>query len=198
MIKLIQWLSLSLVLALAAACGSSPPVNYYVLSAQEQAFPSGNSPSVGIGPIRIPEYLARDKLVTSREGNSLVISAADRWAEPLEDGIQRVLAINLAGQLDTQEILLFPWRQGHAPRYGVRVNLLGLDANDEKATLSADWIVYRPGSEDVLSRQLSQLQTPLPGDVNNAEGIAAAYSALLFQLSEVIATSIESDLSLAE
>lgn len=194
--KLMQWLSLSLLLALGTACGSSPPINYYVLSAHEHAVPSGNSPSVGIDPITIPEYLARDKLVTSREGNTLKVATADRWAEPLEEGIQRVLAINLAGQLDTQAIVLFPWRQGQAPEYGVRVNLLGLDASADKATLAADWRVYRPGSDEVVSSNLVRLEEAL--SESDADAIAAAYSKLLFQLSKDIATSIDTDASKAE
>lgn len=182
-----------LLLGLLAGCGSSPPINYYVLSAHKGTMPGGSSPSVGVGPIAIPEYLNRDNLVTNREGNTLAVATSDRWAEPLTDGIQRVLAINLAGQLNTQNIRLHPWHQEQAPDYGVRINLLKLDAGEEEATLAAEWLVYRPKSKGVVSRQLSRLQQPFTGDSVKTEQIAAAYSQLLFGLSEVIAAAIQSD-----
>jgi uncharacterized lipoprotein YmbA len=181
-----------LLLALLAGCGSSPPINYYVLSAQDGAAQGGNTPSLGVGPVVIPEYLNRANLVTERERNTLTIARFDHWAEPLEDGIKRVLAINLAGLMNTQNVYTFPWRPEQAPEYGVRINLLQLDASEREATLAAEWQVYRPGATGALARRLSRLHHPLPGGSPRPEQIAGAYSALLFQLSEAIAGAIES------
>jgi len=181
-----------LLLGLLAGCGSSPPINYYVLSAQEGSVPSGNSPSLVVGPVTIPEYLNRANLVTEREGNTLAIASLDQWGEPLEDGTKRVLAINLAGLLDTQNVQVFPWHPEQTPEYGVRINLLQLDANDGEASLAAEWLLYRPGATGTLTRHLSRLQHPLPDGDSRPEQIAAAYSLLLFQLSETIAAAINS------
>ena len=57
----------------------------------------------------IPEYLNRENMVFNSEENALFIADSDRWAEPLQKGIQRVLAMNLASLLDTQNIRLHPW-----------------------------------------------------------------------------------------
>jgi uncharacterized lipoprotein YmbA len=189
-LRAITGLSLLLVLA---GCGSSPPINYYVLSAHKGATPTGTAPSLGVGPIAIPEYLNRENLVTNREGNTLVVAAFDRWAEPLSDGIQRVLAVNLAGLMDTQSIRLHPWHQEQAPDYGVRINLLSLDASEGEATLAAEWLVYHPSGREVVNRRLSRLRQPLSGGSVEPEQIAAAYSELLFNLSELIAAVIKAD-----
>jgi len=181
-----------LLLGLLAGCGSSPPINYYVLSAQDGAARGGDTPSLGVGPVTIPEYLNRANLITEREGNTLTIARFDQWAEPLEDGIKRVLAINLAGLMNTQNVYTYPWRPEQAPEYGIRINLLQLDAGDREATLTAEWLVYRPGATGALARRLSRLHHPLPGGGPHAEQIAGAYSALLLQLSEEIAGAIES------
>ena len=182
-----------LLLCLLAGCGSSPPINYYVLSAHKDSVPSGSTPSLGVGPIAIPEYLNRDNLVTNREGNTLVVASSDRWAEPLADGVPRVLAINLAGLLNTQSIRSYPWHREQTPDYGIRINLLSLDANGEEATLSAEWLLYRPADNDEVRRQLSRLRQPLSDGTVGPEQIAQAYSELLFKLSEMIASAIAAD-----
>jgi hypothetical protein len=182
-------LTLSLTVLLAG-CGSSPRSNHYLLTAKQAPGPSGASPSLGVGPIEIPPYLDRSNLVYDQQQNQLHVAGQENWAEPLDDGIQRVLAINLAGLLNTQDVRYFPWHPKRAPDYGIKINLLALDANDRQATLSAEWLVYRVVDAEPVSRRISALQHPLPaGELNPAE-VAPAYSALLYQLSEIIAETI--------
>ena len=187
-------LSLAWVLSLAvllAGCGSSPRSNYYLLTAEQSPAPSGHTPSLGIGPIEIPEYLRRGNLVYNRQGNKLQVASSDSWAEPLADGIERVLALNLASLLDTQDVRYFPWHPKRAPDYGIKINLLALDASDGEATLTAEWLVYRPANAEPVQRRLSQLQLPLAS--GTPAQIAPAYSKLLHQLSEIIAAAIAAD-----
>ena len=174
-------------------CGSSPPNNYYLLSAHPFPAPSGETPAVGIRPIEIPEYLSRQNLVYNRLDNSLQVASSDMWAEPLEDGIQRVLALNLAGLLNTQNVRFFPWHPKRTPDYGVKVNLLQLDANKNEASLTAEWLVSRPENAEPVNRRLSQLQLSFSSGSTEAEQVAATYSKLLFQLSEIIAAAITKD-----
>ena len=178
---------------LLAGCGSSPPNNFYVLSAREFPAPSGAAPTLGVGPITIPEYLGRQNMVYNRVDNTLQVASLDMWAEPLGDGVQRVLILNLTGLLNTQDVITFPWRPERAPEFGVEVNLLQLDANEHEALLTADWLVYRPGGSSPGNRRISRLQLPLPAGAPEPEQVAAAYSTLLFQLSEIIAAAITSE-----
>ena len=122
-------IALLLIPVLLAGClSATPPSNYYLLTAEAPDTPSGTSPSIGVGPIRVPEYLNRNGIVHLREGNQLQVSQFERWAEPLLDGIQRVMSINLAGELDTQSIQAFPWPRSRKPDYAVKLAVLGLDA----------------------------------------------------------------------
>ncbi len=180
-----------LLVTLLAACGSSPRSNYYLLTSAVTEAPGGNTPSIGIGPIGVPEYLNRNGMVYSRQGNQLQVSTTERWAEPLEAGIKRTLAINLAGELDTQDIRYFPWEPDNAPDYGVSVSLLQLDANDQRALLAAEWRVHRPASGESVARRIVTLQQPLAGEALDAKQIAPAYSDLLAQLSKLISEAIE-------
>ncbi|MFU8763789.1 MAG: membrane integrity-associated transporter subunit PqiC [Haliea sp.] len=175
---------------LLAACGSSPQHNFYLLSAESRGGASGQSPSLGIGPIEIPEYLNRNSLVYSRGSNQLHIANFERWAEPLEDGIQRVLGLNLAAQLGTQNIRPHPWQRTDTPAYAVQLWVLSLDAAGQEAELVVEWRVSRPGESAPLERRISRLSQPLPGPEWQAADAAGAYSKLLQALSAEIAAVI--------
>jgi uncharacterized lipoprotein YmbA len=187
-------LSLIIVTAvLLVACGSSPANNYYVLSAHDSPPPTGVSPTLGVGPITIPEYLHRDNLAYRRSDNHVQVAGADLWAEPLESGIQRVLVLNLSGLLNTQAVSSFPWQAKRAPEYGVKVNLLQLESNEQQAMLTAEWLIYRPDTSATVVGRISRLQTPLATGAAAPQQLAAAYSALMYQLSETIASAITAD-----
>ncbi len=185
------WLLITLLpVLLAAGCGSSPHNNYYILTAQNGKPAAGLKPSLGIGPIEIPEYLNRNGLVYQRQNNSLKIAGSDRWAEPLADGISRVLRLNLAQLLDTQAVRDYPWYTEQAPDFGVKVSILALDATDGDVALTAEWSVYRPSGGEIVSQRISQLHTSLPSAAGPGD-LAASYSTLLSELSTQIAAQIQ-------
>ncbi len=180
---------LTAVMLLLTACGSTPANHYYLLTAREGPGPGGQSPSVGIGPVKVPEYLNRSNLVYQRDGNQLQIAQFERWAEPLEEGIVRVLGLNLAALLDTQDIRQFPWHPDRAPQFAVSVRLLGLDAGRDGTRLEAEWLLHRPATGETVQRGLSRFTHPGAGEPVPGE-LPAAYSELLYRLSEEIAGAI--------
>ena len=174
-------------------CGTSPASNYYLLSAKTSGQPSGIKPSLGVGPIEIPEYLNRNAFIYNRDGNKLHIENFERWAEPLDSGIERVLRLNLASLLNSEDVQAFPWSRSDQPEYGVKVSVLNLDANDRSASLIAEWHLHRPQGNETIVRRLSELHHSLPPGPIVAADIAPAYSELLQQLSELIAAAILED-----
>ena len=187
------WLAMLLTIA---GCGTTPQSSYYLLSSPVSELPSGAEPAIGIGPIAMPEYLNRNSMVFLRGGNELEIASFERWAEPLGDGVQRVLAMNLASMLDTQNVRAFPWARSRAPEYAVRLRIAGLDADGNRARLVAEWALLTgddPGVE--ITRRLSRTETPLPTDQARGDAVARAYSDLLYQLSEEIAAAIRTAMS---
>jgi len=194
--SILRWLWMLPLVLFISACGSSPRSNYYILTAGSGSGtpPAGETPSLGIGPMQIPEYLNRSNLVYHRQGNSLEISNTENWAEPLDEGITRVIAINLAQLLNTQDVRFFPWHPKRAPDYGVKVNLLSLDASDRQATLAAEWLVYRTANAQTVRRRVSRLHHPLPEGDTGPGQIAPAYSQLLWLLSKLIAEAVSDDM----
>jgi len=184
-------------LIVLAACGSTPPSDYYVLSAAATETPTGDSPSLGVGPVNIPEYLNRNSMVFNRDGNKLEIASFARWAEPLESGISRVLSINLASRLNTEDIQVFPWHPSQAPDYAVGVRLLVLDSNSVRAQLVAEWSLRtkKDGSAEV--RRIVSLEETTTGVELSPENVARSYSNLLAKLSDKIAKTIADDMAMA-
>jgi uncharacterized lipoprotein YmbA len=175
---------------LLAACGSTPQSNYYRLNTTATGG-MGDAPSVGIGPIEIPEYLNRNSMVFNRGDNQLHIASFERWAEPLSEGVQRVLGLNLSSRLDTQNIRPFPWPGSDAPAYGVQVWVLSLEASEESTRLVAEWRLHRPAEGREVARRISRYQER--GSGSDGAVLAASYSRLLERLGEEIASAIEAD-----
>jgi uncharacterized lipoprotein YmbA len=192
--KLKPWYAL-LLLAILGACGTTPGSNYYLLTADTGQVPSGTTPSLGIGPVAIPEYLNRNSLVTDTRGNEVRIASFERWAEPLGDGVQRVLALNLSSQLNTQNLRFFPWQADLAPDYGVRLTIVSMDIQDGEARLVAEWAVLVDAGRTELVRRISQQAVSVTAGELSGAAIARAYSQLLSRLSEEIAGVIRTDLA---
>jgi len=192
--KLFSRLGLLSLVFMLGACGSTPQSNYYRLNSTSSGG-SGDTPALGIGPIQIPEYLNRNAMVFNRGKNQLHIANFERWAEPLEEGVQRVLGLNLAGGLDTQNIRPFPWRASETPDYGIQLWLLTLDITPDEARLVAEWRVHKPQTNTEVARRISRYQAPVSGA--DGAALSGSYSGLLEQLSEEIAAAIRRDMRAA-
>lgn len=121
-----QVLFRSLTLAVAAtvallglsACSlaqKSSPSRFYVLSAelpqgQAPLFEPGQAqaPSVVLSAVRVVTFLDRPQVTIRRTGNAVSFDEFVRWAEPLSDGVTRVLRSNFVELLGTPESAL-PW-----------------------------------------------------------------------------------------
>jgi len=179
-------------MALLSACGTSPRSHYYLLSADATASgPKADAPpSIGVGPILIPEYLRGREIILKQGRNRLKVSDFDRWAEPLDAGISRVLLVNLATLLDTRSVAMYPWRRDQLPDYALRVLVVSLAVQGGNAELLCEWSLSNPGSGETLYQSISRLQQPVAD--NTPASAAAAYSELLLQLSEEVSAAVRS------
>jgi len=180
--------------AILSGCGTTPNSNYYLLNSNASQTPTGVSPSLGVGPITIPEYLNHNAFIYTLGDNKLHIARFERWAEPLDTGIMRVIQLNLASLLNTQNVQSYPWSGSERPEYSVEVSVLILNANNTQAKLTAEWHIYRPQSNETVLRRISKLQQPMAEGPIVANDIEPAYSQLFFQLSELIAKAIAEDI----
>ena len=59
----VRFLSLAVLALLLGGCGSTPPIDYYLLSANAPAGRGASSPSIGIAELQVAEYLQRPEIV---------------------------------------------------------------------------------------------------------------------------------------
>lgn len=95
---------------LLAGCGTSPPVHYYNLESTDIAANAAGagSPVLALGPLQLPAYLKRSQMVRRGAGAELLVDDLNRWAEPLEDAMHRVLSATVDSLLDSVIVVAYP------------------------------------------------------------------------------------------
>ena len=178
-------------------CATSPDAHFYLLesmpseSSQDRPESSLDGVAIGLKAVKIPGYLRRPQIVSRTSRTMLHLAEFDRWAEPLEENIPRVLAANLRSLLSTRRIVTFPWTRTTSLNYELRVEILRFDGRPgEQATLHARWSVFGPNEEPLLVMQESAYVEPAVGASYDA--LVAAESQLLAALSRDIAVAIQS------
>ncbi len=151
---------------------------------------SARSGSIGLGPIRLPDYLLdRREMLTRRNPTEVAASPIARWAEPLDSAIPRVLGLDLSSQLGQRPVLFYPWYETQEPDFQVAVDFdrFEIDA-DGNATLVARFEVRGlHGDRRSLFRETHASRPPATGD---PAALAAALSQALAELSSEIAVAI--------
>jgi uncharacterized lipoprotein YmbA len=186
---------LGVALLILAACAGSKPSKFYILSASsapgqsEQAPAAATGVSIGVGPVKIPDYLDRVQIVTRSTANALELAEYDRWAEPLDRSLPRLLAENLSALLPADNVVAFPWSGPAHVDYQVVVEVLQFDGTlGQKAWLEARWTILGEGGKQVRSRGNANLSE----SVGNAshEALVSGWSKALGGLSREIAASL--------
>lgn len=188
-----SWLVLLGCALLLAGCARTASVSYYQLSAQETARPAPVAEAgkmvLGIGPVRLAEYLDRPQIVTRLSATRLQLADSHRWAEPLGENIPRVLGENLSALLGTDRILLHPWPISRATDYQLLVEVLHFEnESDGAARLVALWSVKGKDGGIVLAERRDSLL--IPAASRDREGQVAALNAALGSFCREIAQEL--------
>jgi uncharacterized lipoprotein YmbA len=177
-----------------AGCGSSPTVHYYVLETIDNrvAQDDEGSPIIAVGAFRMPEYLNRSQMVTRGPGAEIIVDEFNRWAEPLDDAIHRVLASNLDVLLESVVVVAYP----SSAVVNIDYRLIGRfdrfnAGQDGLVVLDVQWaIADSTGTVRLPPRRARfESQAARPDD---AGSIAQAMSDVLSQFCRDIAEKIES------
>lgn len=192
----ISLLSILILSTLAlVACGSSAPANFYLLQARTTASFEGPATaaaegiSIGIGPLELPEYLDRPQMVTRSGANSVEIHEFERWAEPLEEGVSRVLTDSLADLLRHEAIAIYSWRSPLQVDYRLGLSLTRFEgAVDGRITLAGMWALYDTEKREIALRQPFNLSRAAASQ--RIEALVDGQSQLLAELCEGIADAV--------
>lgn len=180
------------------ACGSSPQVRYFSLSpvATKAGSDPENSVVLGLGPLRIPEYLNRSQIVTRGIGAELQIDEFSRWAEPLDPSIHRALSVDVDRLLDGVVVVAFPYEamiRSHVD-YRLVGEILRFDSDAAgRIVLETQWVISSVDAEVIVHGQRSRYEARA-SSAGDPGAIAEAMNQALAKFSRDIAGKLEAGL----
>jgi uncharacterized protein len=187
-----------LALTALAGCPSFSPQpdrsRFFALTAKAEADSAADSSgleqlSLGVGPVRIPGYLDREELVTRVAENRFDVAQNDRWIEPLEENLSRVLAQNLYTLLRSERIVRYPWPNNRRITHQVEIEILRFEPTAAReAHLSARWVIVDTAAKQPLANKTSFLKRPIRQE--SKEAAVDAMSETLSDLSREIADTV--------
>lgn len=184
-------------LLMLSACAESKPSNFYVLNSlsptevSRESISVGSGVAVGLDPVNMPEYLDRPEIVSRGSGNELELGEFDRWAEPLDRNIERVVAQNLSVLLGSDRVFVLPARRRLDLRYRVEIDILRFNLVKQGETLlEVRWAVLDGAAERELLIAKSTYASSVA--VQNYDAVVSSMNENLAELSQEIATAISS------
>ncbi|MGA8140603.1 MAG: PqiC family protein [Desulfobaccales bacterium] len=192
--------ALPVILAIAAlfpgGCTRSQTPRFYALSPiQEDAVISkregqAQNAVIGIGPVKLADYLDQAMLVTRTSDNQAVKAEYDRWVGSFKDNFINVLADNIGSLLSTERIYLYPWRTSVPIDYQVVLDIIRCDGRlGDAAWLEARWSIFKGPERKLLKTYRSDIRETVSGADYGA--LVAAQSRALATLSQDIAEAIQ-------
>ena len=191
--------ALPVILTIAAifsgGCRSQSPRFYHLNSIQEdQVISKRKSPAqnavVGIGPVKLADYLDQSLLVTRTSDNQAVKAEFDRWVGSFKDNFVNVLADNIGFLVPTERIYLYPWRVSVPIDYQVAVDIVRCDGRlGDAAWLEARWSLFGGPEKKLLKTNRSSIREPVSGA--DYAALVAAQSRAVGQLSQEIVEAIQ-------
>ncbi len=151
---------------LTGCFATSPQVSYYSLyaPAQKPASTATTTGSLGlsVGPVTIPDILKQEKIATGGADGRYRTAEYHRWSGELDRDLARAVAEQLAGNLGTERVAIFPWDQTFVADCRVYLDILSMGGEvGKEATLNVRWALGKPGeAQPLLIRRSDLRETP--------------------------------------
>ena len=191
-------LALILLIIISGCMGRSLPSRLYTItpiSEDEKLSAIGSlvdSATIGIGPIKVADYLNQSRIVTRSGDNRINQAKFDQWSGNFKDNFTNVLAENIGYLLATDRISIYPWRTYMPIDYQVTVDIVRCDGQLGKdVTLVARWSVLSGEKKKLLAMKRSNIIEKIDSD--GYEVLVAAHSRALGKLSREIAKAIQTE-----
>lgn len=167
------------------------PTRFYVLTAPGAPTMRPNDDGfkrwkVGLRSVEVPAYLRTKFMVVRTGDNEIHFADYDRWAEPLEQGISRVMKESLGAARNVENVTLNPHGEDLLD-YEVTIQILachGMRAATGQSSIrfAATWEARPVGTNSIAIKPGGFYTAAADWDGNN-------YSQLATQLSTAIATA---------
>jgi hypothetical protein len=172
----------------AAGCGASAPARFYTLSSTATA---NDAPAaryaILVGPVSVPAAVDRPQFVVQVAPNRVELDEFNRWAAPLDDGIARAVAGDLAVLLGTPDVAVAP-AANFNPAYRVTIDVQRFESvQGESVLVDAAWAVRVTAGGEMRSGHTIAREAVVGTDF---DALPAAHSRALAKISTEIAAAI--------
>jgi uncharacterized lipoprotein YmbA len=191
------WLLVLPALVTMTACSSSPGIRYYTLSA-ESAHPGAAAITrpagapYAIDAVIVPDLLDRPQIVLRTSTNSVEMLDFDRWAAPLADQLERVLAADLSARLGPDAVIDPGLPTNLQAERRITVSVLRFDPRENgESSLEASWAMSDGKSGPTLAASRSfRARHVVPATGSDVGDIVRTMSGLVAAIADDIAASI--------
>jgi uncharacterized lipoprotein YmbA len=187
------WAMVASTLFLSGCMRTNGPVQFYLLNADSgvadtvRVANASQGPVIGLGPIRIPDYLNRPQMLVGVADNQYRLFEDHRWAERLDQNISLALFKALPRQLGTDRIVRFPWPQRQAVDYQIGIDILEFNVDaDGQSRLLAQWFVKHKDKTLIDKRSVYQF----PASTTDQAVMVKAQSQCLTKLGGEISVTL--------
>jgi uncharacterized lipoprotein YmbA len=144
---------------------------------------------VGIGPVRIPEYINRPQIMISNKDKTIAYDEFNRWAESLDFAIERLINEDLAFITSGASFQMFPWDFAVAVKYQVIVDVIQLENNsNQDLSFVAQWSIVDLEKKHAVFTKRSELRQDITP--HNYLGLSEAISVAVMSLSTEVAREL--------
>lgn len=144
---------------------------------------------IGVGPVKIPQYLNRPQIVTQDENNMLTFAQFDRWGEPLDAALARLINEHLTAMLPGATIETFPWNISIPVRYRLIIDVVRMESElDKDLFFVAQWSIIDLEKKDAVFSKRSQFREPII--LHNYGGLTEALGNVCASLSSEMAEAM--------
>jgi len=172
--------------------GSTPVTTFYQLRPADPP-PAGISEFEGamlIGPIELSPYLNNPRLVARPSPHRLEYLEHHRWAEPLEQNLANVLAVDISTLLQSKQVYAYSPRTGvQNDIHSLRMRLNTFEVDEKGQAVLDILVIHFKGSSSTKNPILHyELKGPVEGP--SPEQHVQALNALVNELSVTLAREV--------
>ena len=175
---------------------NSPNPKFYTLYTPDkekssQEFNVLDNTIIGVGPVRIPEYLNRPQIMVSNKDRTIVFDEFNRWAESLDFALARLINKDLTLMLKDAAFQMFPWDMAVAVKYQVIADVVQLENNlNRDLVFVTQWSIINLEKKRAVFTKRSEFNQSI--SPHNYYGLTEALSEVVMSLSAEIAQELAS------
>lgn len=169
------------------------PTRYFNLTPMAVGNATSAKPTMAIviQPVSVPDYLKRSNIVQRKDLGELTFSEFDRWAEPVENAIARVIAVNLSSLLNSRFIRTSDQLGGHDGELKLTLTVVEFTtATNGAALFTVETKLMAVDGVGIIAATRSRLTTPPADGTFDMSANVNALSETLKQFSEQLAAQL--------